>query len=527
MSHFLLPIQILIGDSAGTIIAIIDYGLPQAGVANHWMGLTMSYSSILNHLFSHHRFHLSLIILLSSVILFWNLDKGDLAGFDDALYAHEAKQMLITGDWWNIRFNGALNFEYPPLFIWLEALSLKLFGVADFAAKLPAAVSGLLTIILVFYIGRELSREFWLPIFSAWVLMLSQYYMKYAMRAMTDVPFTFFVTLSLFLYLKGLKQPKYLIFSGAAIGSAILTRSILGLIPVVIIFSHLIVTRNFSRERLKYGSCGLLLAFSLPFIWDLTQYRLYGNRFLSEHYSFIYNKVVSRGTFKIWLFMRGLVEYPYLLLKYYWPWLPLMVAGLIMQARRVISRSEGVAELPAIWAVLVVIPLSLVDAKVLRYIMPAFPAFALLSAVPLAGWIAKVRKELYLRTGYLALIGIALLLAAFPKPLSRSNEMRMLAPVVEARTEPQQRVTIYCGEGNHCENLVNEFLWYSHRFCTYLPTSDQLREALRAGENRSFIVNRDSYERLVVNSGARVEVLLQTRNLVCFRTVSNISYDKL
>jgi 4-amino-4-deoxy-L-arabinose transferase-like glycosyltransferase len=493
--------------------------------------ITMFSSITLNKVFLTHKFHLLVIALLSSIILFSNLHKGDLAGYDDALYAHEAKQMLITGDWWSIRYNGALNFEYPPMFLWLEALSLQIFGISDFAAKVPAALSGLLTIILVYRIALELSEDFWLPICSAWVLMLSQYYMKYAMRAMTDVPFTLFFTLSLFLYLRGLKRPGHLIFCGLAIGLAILTRSVLGLIPVGIILGHLIITRNylncFAWPRLKYALCGLSLALLLPFIWHFTQYRLSGSRFLSAHYSFVYSKVLSHGTFNAWLFMRGLLEYPWLLLRYYWPWLPLMVAGFIIQVRRTMNRSEKPADLPVIWAAFVIIPFSLVDAKVLRYIIPAFPAFSLLSATPLARWISTVNKDLYLRTGYLALVVVVLLIAAFPKPLMRAADMKRLAPVVDAHTEPQQRVAIYCGPEPHCEYLINQFLWYSNRFCTYLTDSGQMVEALRASENRSFIVDLDSYEQLVINSGVEVELLLKTENFVCFRTVKNISCDRL
>src|SRR5262245_2204634 len=92
-----------------------------------------------------HRFHLVLLILLSSLLLFSSLHKGSLSGYDDALFAHEGKQMLATGDWWTVRDNGIPNFELPPLFIWLEALSMKVWGVNDFAAKFPAALAGLLT----------------------------------------------------------------------------------------------------------------------------------------------------------------------------------------------------------------------------------------------------------------------------------------------------------------------------------------------------------------------------------------------
>jgi 4-amino-4-deoxy-L-arabinose transferase-like glycosyltransferase len=487
----------------------------------------MSFSSTLSRLFSTHKFHLSVIILLSSILLFANLHKGDLSGYDDSLYAHEGKQMLVTGDWWSIRLNGALNFEYPPMFIWLEALSMKIFGISDFAAKFPAALAGLLTIILVFCIARELSEEFWLPICAALVLMLSQYYMKYAMRAMTDAPFTLFFTLALFLYIKGLKRPRYLIFCGLAIGSAILTRSILGLIPVGIILGHQIVTRHYQRPRLRYFLSGLAIALLLPFIWYFSQYLLHGDRFLSGHSSFVSGKINSRGSLDGWRLIRGLLAYPRFLLQHYWPWLPLMVAGLIIQVRRMVHQRDRLAELLVPWVVLVILPFSLVEFKVLRYIIPAFPAFSMLSATPLASWLSRIRKGIYLQAVYLVLgIGV-ILIAAFPKPLMRAQDMRRIAPIVDSHAGPHQRVIIYSRGEAHRDYLVNQLLWYSNRFYTSVTEPDKLVEALRADEAGLFIVDKGSYELLVGNSGVRVEMLMETTNFVCFRTILDISCDRL
>ena len=82
-------------------------------------------SCAIDTLLSNRTFHLLTVFILASIILFSHLGQGGLAGYDDAFYAHEGKQMLITGDWWNVRFNGSLNFEYPPMFMWLEALKTQ------------------------------------------------------------------------------------------------------------------------------------------------------------------------------------------------------------------------------------------------------------------------------------------------------------------------------------------------------------------------------------------------------------------
>ncbi|HEV2667853.1 MAG TPA: hypothetical protein VG324_23250, partial [Blastocatellia bacterium] len=89
-------------------------------------------SSILDPRSSVFNFWLPLVI--SSILLFSSLHMGGLSGYDDAFYASYGKQMILSGDWWSLRLNGYRVFEFPPMFPWLEALSMKVFGITDFAA---------------------------------------------------------------------------------------------------------------------------------------------------------------------------------------------------------------------------------------------------------------------------------------------------------------------------------------------------------------------------------------------------------
>ena len=465
---------------------------------------------------AHRTFHLLIVFILSSIILFSHLHEGGLAGYDDAIYAHEGKQMLISGDWWNVRFNGSLNFEYPPMFMWLEALLMKLLGVSDFAAKFPSALSALLIILLAFFLAHELSGEFLLSICASWIMMLSQYFMKWAMHAMTDVPFTLFFTLALYFYVKGLKRPNYLILCGPAIGAAVMTRSVIGFIPVGIIIGHSVIARqprNLLSIRLLSG---LLIALLLPSVWYFSQYLSHGARFLSAHFSFIGGKIVLGGDWDGRGFALGLLEYPWLLLRFYWPWLPLMIIGLVAQLRLAVRYREGSAILLVIWVSLVVGPFSLAEAKILRYIMPVFPAFAILAAIPAARLISAMRGKTYLRTAYEVLIAAVVLISCFPTPLARAEDMSKLGPVIGARTDPSHKVTIYTSQPGY----VAQFLWYSNHLCEHLTDHDKLSEALKTRGERVFIMEAGDYGKLTGDSTINVEMIMTTKNLVCFKTLN-------
>ena len=68
-------------------------------------------------------------ILLGSALLFLApIRAGDLPGYDDALYAHIAKGIALTGDWLTPSSNGYPAFEHPPLYVWTEAALFRMFG---------------------------------------------------------------------------------------------------------------------------------------------------------------------------------------------------------------------------------------------------------------------------------------------------------------------------------------------------------------------------------------------------------------
>jgi 4-amino-4-deoxy-L-arabinose transferase-like glycosyltransferase len=490
-----------------------------------------------------------IIFAISSILLFSSLQKGGLSGYDDAFYAHYGEQMILSGDWWNLRLNGHHIFEFPPMFPWLEALSMKVFGVTDFAAKFPAALAGLLTIVLTYLVAKELFNGFWTPVLSMAILSGTQYFIKYAMHSMTDVPFTFFFILSIYLYLKGLKEPRLFPLSGVAIGAAILTRSVLGLIPIGVISLHLLFTGKRALIGSKSFIAAMALSIALPSVWYGSQFDLHGRRFLEEHFSFVASKIsgkvdlpkrevvlCQRGAapdFTITLptgaptrsdggrgfgqIALGFVEYPKLLLRHYWPWLPLMLIGLVMQIRSLIRSRDSAAALLVIWSACVLIPFSVSEAKALRYIMPAFPAFAILAAAPLSRWADSIRSARYVKLGYLLAL-IALLIAAlFPNPRYRAEDMQALAPVIDANATPSRRVILYTyGELHH--NYMSQFVWYTDRYCVHLNDLNTVKAALISCPEQVAVVDKHTLGQLNGAPGIGFVALGESENFVCIKS---------
>lgn len=100
--------------------------------------------------------------------------------WDEINFAECAREMLVTGDYFSVQINYQPFWEKPPVFIWLQALSMNLFGVNEFAARLPNAICGCLTLLILFNIGRKLVDErfglLWVLVYAG--SLLPHFYFK-------------------------------------------------------------------------------------------------------------------------------------------------------------------------------------------------------------------------------------------------------------------------------------------------------------------------------------------------------------
>lgn len=473
-------------------------------------------------IFVTHKFHLLIVTGFAALLLFWNLDRGDLSGYDDALYAHEGKQLLISGDWSTIRFNGWVNPEYPPLFMWMEAASMRFIGVSDFAAKTPAAISGLVVIVFVFLIARLLTDDFWIPIAASWILTLTQYFIKYAMHAMTDVPYTMFFVGALYCYLNAWKSSStWLLPCGIAIGMAGLTRPAIGELALGICVLHMIMVQQRNLRWTEAFALMIVPAVVIPSVWLLWQFRLYGSTFLTDHLAFLSHKIESDSQFDPRGLVRGVLQYPTLLLRVYWPWLPLSVIGLVRQIRSVRENRNSNATFLLLWIFMAIFPFVLIDAVALRYIMPAMPALAILAATALQKKMLVASRPTIVVT-FLLCCTTVLAFVAFPHPKERAGDMKLLGPVVDKWTARNDRALLYTS-GEQQYGYANQLLWYGNRFLDHLAEPLALQKTLVGSEERTLVIDRASYQALIEPKAIPARIVAETPNFLCVRIIGSSS----
>ena len=166
-------------------------------------------------------------IIIGSLLLFLPfLGQVNLFDWDEINFAEAAREMILTGNYSLVQIDYQTFFEKPPLFFWLQVISMKIFGINEFAARFPNAIVGVLSLLFIFNIGkRYYDSKFGL----IWVIsyagsILPFFYFK---TGIIDPWFNFFIFAGVYYSARFLDTDGkrwHLVIAAMAIGLGILTK---------------------------------------------------------------------------------------------------------------------------------------------------------------------------------------------------------------------------------------------------------------------------------------------------------------
>jgi 4-amino-4-deoxy-L-arabinose transferase-like glycosyltransferase len=311
--------------------------------------------------------------------LFVGLGRPCLWEPDEPRFAEATRQMVDRGDVLTPWFNGQPRFEKPILLYWLQLPFVAVLGPTETAARLPAALAGLGCVVLTYLIGSTL-----LGPTAAWVGALTLAtlfrFATYARQGLTDVPALFFELLAIHGFLRsradGAPRAAWVV-AWAATGLAAATKGPVAVIPVAIWGAFLIAVRDWrgvARMRIVPGA---LVAAAIAAPWYLAMLALHGRPFVDVALG---TEVVSRvgGTFGP---RRGVAYYFGVWPADMLPWTPFFLLALVyvgVARARLDPGARRAVALLVTWFVAVVAIFSLAGVKVPHYLLPAYPAGALL-----------------------------------------------------------------------------------------------------------------------------------------------------
>jgi len=336
------------------------------------------------------------VFLFLAVIAFYFYGLGHfpLLGPDEPRYAQVAREMFIRGDLISPTLGGHLWFEKPALLYWMMIGSFKLFGVSEWAARLPAAVAGLLTIGAVYLVARQTTgsdEDFQSSQYAFWSVLAaatSLGIVVFSRAASFDIVLTTTIAWALAFYLlhefrSNEKQGvSYLAGFYAFIGVSLLAKGLVGIVvPFGIIALYCLLERKLPKRAVWLSLLwGLPLALIIAGAWYLPVMRRHGwlfidQFFIQHHFArYISNKYHHRAAFYYYLLILPLLAVP---------WTVFFFDGLLQSKKWLagvnVAAGDRLGQLMRFSLAWILFPLvffSLSSSKLPGYLLPALPAVA-------------------------------------------------------------------------------------------------------------------------------------------------------
>lgn len=379
---------------------------------------------------------------------------------DETYFAQVAKEMLQRDDWIVPWFNQELFSHKPPVMYWGMMGAYRVFGVNEFAARLPAAIFGLANVLLVWRVGNRLfsGRA---GFYAGLILATSLNFVVIARAAACDSELTFFTMLAVHLYLRGCsltrygladwnRQPRWTTWAVvyAAMGAAVMTKGPIGLLlPGCVIGLHRIwcAENTRSAERTETAASTLWQKFRLAITWNLRSiapWRLFNEvwqmrpflaiamillvagpwfalvawktdgeflvGFFGTHHFHRFTAGMDNHAGPVWFYLAAICVG-------FFPWIIFLRSGIEEVIRKLfgprIERQN--AQLLIAWLIVWVGFFSIATTKFPHYVVPAYPALALMTGTFLSQWEKRFELlsgfPLRLAWGTLIVVGVGLI----------------------------------------------------------------------------------------------------------------------
>ena len=331
-------------------------------------------------------------LLIFAFAWFANLGQRDLFNTDEGRYAEISREMVASGDWLTPRLDGLKYFEKPPLQYWATAAAFEAFGQSAWSARLWTALTGFLGVLAAAFAA---ARLFGAPVGRAAGLILGGSLMWAGMGHVASLD----MGVSFFLCARGerlraraarrrpaRRQARWMLVGWAACALATLSKGLIGIVlPAGAVALYVLWQRDWRLlARLELGA-GLALFLAIAAPWfiavSLANKEFAHFFFIHEHFERFLTK--DHGRFQPWWYFLPVLALGAV------PWTLALPGALASAARRRPLLAFQPQRFLLAWCVLVFVFFSISDSKLLAYILPIFPALAIL----LADWLLRVRPR--------------------------------------------------------------------------------------------------------------------------------------
>lgn len=233
-----------------------------------------------------------LLVLIGMSILLYFFKLGSFSLYDAAetTYGEFVKNILHSGNWLTLQYNGRIIFDKPPLYYWMVAILSKLIGFSEFAMRVPAALAGVLAVATTYMLGKKFYNER-TGFLSGIIVMTAFQFLIQSRIAELDVLLALFFSFGLLLFYHGYqtRNKRFYALIGIPLGLGIIVKGLLGLaVPALAIFLFLLIKKKLSEILDLYVLLGLLAALAIGLPWYIAEYLIHGKVFLDFALGFLF-----------------------------------------------------------------------------------------------------------------------------------------------------------------------------------------------------------------------------------------------
>jgi hypothetical protein len=323
------------------------------------------------------RFLVFLPIVLTFILYFASAASRAVTDYDEGFYAQAARHMVESGNWVTAYANDVRFLEKPPLLYWVTAVSFKIFGINEFALRLPTAFAVVALVWIVVLIVRKLTDER-----AALAAGLSASFSIgtyiFTRETLHDIWLVLFIAVAMYAFLNWYLDPRRplkpaLVFY-AAMAGAVLCKSVIGVVfPLGIVVVFFLLSKKWPKWRTLHVLPGFLL-FSLltvPWHWlaAIQNKGFLEFFFVGEQFMRFWGKHATVGSVPLAVFWA-------LILVWFFPWTAFLPAAFARGRKNQDENQRILFRLASAWA-LVILGFFSVSARLEHYVFPAIPALAL------------------------------------------------------------------------------------------------------------------------------------------------------
>ena len=329
---------------------------------------------------ANHRHQVIFLMLVISMLYFFNFYVNDIWTPNESFYAESVREMFESGNFLDIKYNYEPRYNKPPLTYWLIATSSFIFGLNEFGIRLPIVLLTIGSVWLTYLLGKRLYGEKG-GVYSLMIMAVSVQLMAVKQYASPEIPLTFFFTLTLYWFLKGYQdnKPKYLYLAYVALGLTVLTKGypyivvIGGIIGLFILMDSKFNIRNaFKKAGPLKLHFGIPIALIIGMSWVAYMYLAYGQDFW---------EIFQRETFERAFTRNEKSMRPFFYIEVIsWTILPYSLAFFVVLAYYLASPKKLNTQIafPFAWFIVMFIIFTAAKGKIPTYFIQAHPAMALI-----------------------------------------------------------------------------------------------------------------------------------------------------